>query len=162
MLLQTSRLLSTPNQNHSEDNLHVGNGKALPILHIGSSRFSAPNKNFSLNNILHVKFCHDNNVFFEFHSTFFVVKDKSTRTILLTGPSNEGLYSLSLPQFRSIPKVAFSAIRASPQVWHQQLAHPHCQLLQPIVSNEQNGLVERRHRHVVETGLTLLAQSSVP
>jgi len=29
-------------------------------------------------------------------------------------------------------------------------------------TSEQNGLVERRHRHVVETGLTLLSQSSVP
>ncbi|KAD6796180.1 hypothetical protein E3N88_07076 [Mikania micrantha] len=29
-------------------------------------------------------------------------------------------------------------------------------------TSEQNGMVERRHRHVVETGLTLLAQSNVP
>ncbi|KAD4585188.1 hypothetical protein E3N88_22789 [Mikania micrantha] len=29
-------------------------------------------------------------------------------------------------------------------------------------TSEQNGFVERRHRHVVETGLTLLAQSNVP
>ncbi|GKA16980.1 putative RNA-directed DNA polymerase [Tanacetum coccineum] len=29
-------------------------------------------------------------------------------------------------------------------------------------TSEQNGLVERRHRHVVETGLTLLSQSAVP
>ncbi|KAD3337848.1 hypothetical protein E3N88_33369 [Mikania micrantha] len=29
-------------------------------------------------------------------------------------------------------------------------------------TSEQNGIVERRHRHVVETGLTLLAQSHVP
>lgn len=27
---------------------------------------------------------------------------------------------------------------------------------------EQNGLVERRHRHIVETGMTLMAHSSVP
>ncbi|KAJ0733108.1 putative RNA-directed DNA polymerase [Helianthus annuus] len=29
-------------------------------------------------------------------------------------------------------------------------------------TSEQNGIVERRHRHVVETGLTLLAQSKLP
>ncbi|KAD2392953.1 hypothetical protein E3N88_39930 [Mikania micrantha] len=29
-------------------------------------------------------------------------------------------------------------------------------------TSEQNGIVERRHRHVVETGLALLAQSSLP
>ena len=32
--------------------------------------------------------------------------------------------------------------------------HPH--------THEQNGKVERKHRHVVETGLTLLAQASLP
>ena len=29
-------------------------------------------------------------------------------------------------------------------------------------TSEQNGIVERRHRHVVETGLSLLAQSHLP
>ncbi|KAK1436331.1 hypothetical protein QVD17_02110 [Tagetes erecta] len=35
-----------------------------------------------------------------------------------------------------------------------QLSCPH--------TSEQNGIVERRHRHVVETGLTLMAQSAIP
>ncbi|XP_076948605.1 uncharacterized protein LOC143620920 [Bidens hawaiensis] len=39
---------------HGDDSLHVGNGKGLPILHIGSTRFSSPAKTFDLNNILHV------------------------------------------------------------------------------------------------------------
>lgn len=29
-------------------------------------------------------------------------------------------------------------------------------------TSEQNGLIERKHRHVVETRLTLLAQASLP
>ncbi|KAD3336768.1 hypothetical protein E3N88_32287 [Mikania micrantha] len=67
---------------YGEDNLHVGNGKALPILYIGSTKLYSPSKTFSLNNILHVpaiktnllsvqQFCKDNNVFFEFHANFF-------------------------------------------------------------------------------------------
>lgn len=29
-------------------------------------------------------------------------------------------------------------------------------------THQQNGLVERKHQHIVETGLTLLAQSRLP
>ncbi|GJW34628.1 putative ribonuclease H-like domain-containing protein [Tanacetum coccineum] len=38
---------------NSDDALHVGNGKGLPILHIGSSKVYSPQKTFSLKNILH-------------------------------------------------------------------------------------------------------------
>ena len=93
---------------YGEDNLHVGNGKGLPILHIGSSHLSSPNKTFSFKYILHVpdikqnllyvqKFCLDNHMYFEFHSTLFVMKDKFTHTILLMSPNNGGLYSFRLP-----------------------------------------------------------------
>ncbi|XP_076890524.1 uncharacterized protein LOC143541637 [Bidens hawaiensis] len=93
---------------HGDDHLRVGNGNALPILHIGSSKLFSPNKTFHLNNVLHVpeikqhllsvqKFCEDNHVYFEFHATFFAVKDNSTHTTLLTGPSDDGLYSIKLP-----------------------------------------------------------------
>jgi hypothetical protein len=130
---------------HGGDNLHVGNGKGLPILHIGSTYLSSPTRTFTLNNILHVpdikqkllsvqKFCRDNSVYFEFHDSFFSVKDKSTHTILLTGPSNDGLYSFKLPSFQVIPKVAFSASRTSSDIWHQRLGHPHPQLLKSMLS----------------------------
>ena len=93
---------------NGHDTLHVGNGKGLPILHIGSSQLYSPYKTFHLSQMLHVpeikqnllsvqKFFHDNNVYFEFHTSFFVVKDEITHTILLTGPSSCGLYSFHLP-----------------------------------------------------------------
>ncbi|KAD4178088.1 hypothetical protein E3N88_26679 [Mikania micrantha] len=99
---------------HGGDNLHVGNGKGLPILHIGSSTFTSPNRTFRLTNILHVpqlkqnllsvqQFCRDNHVYFEFHDSFFAVKDKTTHNTLLTGPSNDGLYSLQFPRQQVIP-----------------------------------------------------------
>ena len=91
---------------HVHDNLHVCDGKGLPILHIGTSH--SPKKMFNLSKILHVpnitknllsvpQFCIDNHVFLEFHSTFVVLKNELTRTTLLTGPSKPCLYSLSLP-----------------------------------------------------------------
>ncbi|GJX79086.1 putative RNA-directed DNA polymerase [Tanacetum coccineum] len=131
---------------YGDDALHVGNGKGLPILHIGSSKVYSPQKTFSLKNILHVpeishnllfvqNFCHDNDVFFEFHTSYFVVKDESTHTTLLTGPSKHGLYTITLPQLKSINKVSFSAVRASPTIWHRRLGHPHQRLLHSMLSN---------------------------
>ncbi|GJR94174.1 integrase [Tanacetum coccineum] len=131
---------------YGDDALHVGNGKGLPILHIGSSKVYSPQKTFSLKNILRVleishnllsvqKFCHDNDVFFEFHTSYFVVKDESTHTTLLTGPSKHGLYTITLPQLKSINKVSFLAVRASPTIWHRRLGHPHQRLLHSMLSN---------------------------
>nr|GEY28459.1 hypothetical protein [Tanacetum cinerariifolium] len=82
---------------YGDEALYVGNGKGLHILHIGSSKVYSSQKTFSLKNILHVPeishnllsvqiFCHDNDVFFEFPTSYFVVKDESTHTTLLTGP----------------------------------------------------------------------------
>lgn len=62
-------------------------------------------RSLSLNSVLHVphlrasllsvqKFASDNDVFFEFHPHFFVVKDRRTNKILLSGPSKGGMYSL--------------------------------------------------------------------
>ncbi|GJU31950.1 nucleotide-binding alpha-beta plait domain-containing protein [Tanacetum coccineum] len=124
---------------YGDDALHVGNCKGLPILHIGSSKVYSPQKIFSLENILHVpeishnllfvhKFCHDNDVFFEFHTSYFIVKDESTHTTLLTALSKHGLYTITLPQLKSINKVSFSAVRASPTIWNRRLRHPHQRL----------------------------------
>ncbi|KAK1436332.1 hypothetical protein QVD17_02111 [Tagetes erecta] len=115
---------------YGNDSLHIGDGKGLPIFHIGSTKFYSPNKTLSISNTLHVpsirknllsvqQFCFDNNVYFEFHSSYFVVKDESTHTTLLTGPSDQGLYTLRLPHLQSIHKTSFSATRTSSDVWHQ-------------------------------------------
>ncbi|KAI3694504.1 hypothetical protein L1987_77470 [Smallanthus sonchifolius] len=129
---------------YGDDSLHVGNGTGLPILHIGSSHHYLPNKTFSLTNILHApqikrnllfvqRFCHDNNVYFEFHSNFFSVKDECTHNTLLTGPSEDVLYSITLPTALPVPKVAFSTSRASAATWHQRLGHPHHQIFNTML-----------------------------
>ncbi|KAJ0483795.1 putative RNA-directed DNA polymerase [Helianthus annuus] len=128
------------------ESLHVGDGNPLPICHIGSSKIYSPNKTLNLSNILHVpqikknllsvqQFCNENDVFFEFHSSFFVVKDESTRATLLTGPSDGGLYSLRLPQLKSLPHVSFTATKASSTIWHKRLGHPHARVFHSIVSS---------------------------
>ncbi|GJV44036.1 putative RNA-directed DNA polymerase [Tanacetum coccineum] len=64
-----------------------------------------------------------------------VGNDESTHTTLLTGPSKHGLYTITLPQLKSINKVSFSAVRASPTIWHRRLGHPHQRLLHSMLSN---------------------------
>ncbi|GAA0167911.1 transmembrane signal receptor [Lithospermum erythrorhizon] len=122
------------------DPLHVGNGTGLSINHVGSSNIYAPNHVFQLSDILHVpqitkpllsvqKFCHDNNVIFEFTDSSFLIKDKTSRKTLLTGPTNNGLYRLQ--------PIAISA-SASPATWHHRLGHPHSRVLQQILSRHSS------------------------
>lgn len=81
----------------------VGDGKHLPISHVGSKLLSTAHTNFKLNNVFHVpniaaKFisapnlCHDNNSFFEFHPYYYYIKDQKTRKVLLQGRLEKGLY----------------------------------------------------------------------
>ena len=68
--------------------LHVGNGQGLTIRHTGSSKLIFSRAAFMLKHLLHVphikknllsisQFTHDNNVYFEFHPSFFVCKGSS-------------------------------------------------------------------------------------
>jgi hypothetical protein len=77
----------------------------MPIKHIGQSTIHTPDRNLHIVNVLHVpstkknlvyvhKLTSDNNVFLEFHPNFFLVKDRDTKTTLLEGPCNKGMYPL--------------------------------------------------------------------
>lgn len=67
--------------------MQVTNGSGLPISDVGHSILTGDsNSCFHLNNVLHVprvskhlllvqKFAYDNSVFFEFHPSYFLVKD---------------------------------------------------------------------------------------
>ena len=81
----------------------MGNGKSLPIKHIGTTQLSTPTTSFRLNNVLHVpdisnnllsvhKFTNDTCTLMEFHLSLFRVKDLAKRRLLLQGLSQYGLY----------------------------------------------------------------------
>ena len=85
------------------DQIHVIDEAGLPIKSIGSTTLSTPANSFILNKLLHVphikknlisasQFTSDNNVYFEFHSSFFLVNDEATRRILLRGEPKYDLY----------------------------------------------------------------------
>ncbi|XP_019162233.1 PREDICTED: uncharacterized protein LOC109158795 [Ipomoea nil] len=102
------------------DVLRIGNSTGLSISSTGCATIPSVSKPLKLSNILHVpdlsisllsvhRFTTDNNVFFEFHPEYFVVKDRTTKVVLLKGPSSGGLYSLTVPQSH----LAFLSARAS-------------------------------------------------
>jgi histone deacetylase 1/2 len=113
------------------DNLHVGDGKGLPISHLGHTKIYTPHHSFTLSNVLHVpaitkpllsvqKFCLDNNVYFEFHPCVFYVKDLNTHEILLSGQSKDGLYALTKSFVTSVPRTYWSpCTSASADLWHR-------------------------------------------
>lgn len=116
----------------STDQIQIGNGKFLVISHIGSSQFLTSNKNFLLNDILHVpaisknllsvqQFAKDNNVFFEFHANHFLIKDCSSQMVL-TPCNHKGLYSMQPPSHSSYPWGLLGA-HVSLKDWHRHLGH---------------------------------------
>ncbi|KAK4272007.1 hypothetical protein QN277_020616 [Acacia crassicarpa] len=100
-------LRSNPYQ--GQDTVTISNGAHMSITHHGSSTLHTTSGNFLLSNVLHIpeitknllsvhQFCRDNNVFFEFHSGYFCVKDERTKQLLLQGPSLKHLYPVTTPQ----------------------------------------------------------------
>jgi hypothetical protein len=131
---------------HGSEQIRVGNGKSLPIKHIGTTQLSTPTTTFRLNNVLHVpdisnnllsvhKFTNDTNTFMEFHPSLFRVKDLASRRLLLQGPSKHGLYPFPpLSNKRSFFPRALIGERTSFTNWHSRLGHPAFKIVSSIIS----------------------------
>jgi hypothetical protein len=100
------------------EQIRVGNGQGLDILHSGLASLPIAKKIFSLKSLLHVpdiqknlisvnQFTRDNNVPIEFHPFDFHVKDLRTGTLLLKGSSKNGLYPWLSSSSISSPPTAF-------------------------------------------------------
>jgi histone deacetylase 1/2 len=123
--------LTVKEQYHGKDTVQTANGAGMCITHIGQSTIPTVSKSLHLKNIHHVpsvtrnllsvqRLTLDNNIFFEFHPWYFLIKDRDTREVLLRGGSSQGLYHLS----PSTVKQAFSSIKVSHDQWHSRLGHP--------------------------------------
>ena len=180
-LTADSTNLMTQTEFFGTDKVHIGDGKGLSIKHIGQSSFPSPyvSKILSLNNLLHVpkitknllsvsQFCLDNNVFFEFHSRFCLVKDQDSKIVVLKGTLNNGLYvfdsnqitlnnaapshsqsrSSSMPRSFTVPvknTVSFPVVNktalvhdARPvdvfELWHRRLGHPSQKIVNSVLT----------------------------
>jgi hypothetical protein len=134
---------------HGQEQIRVGNGKSIPIKHIGTTQLLSPNLSFQLNDVLHVpqisqnllsiqKFTADTNTFVELHPKFFNVKDQATRRTVLHGPSRHGLYpfpfSIKHYQSNKSSPTAFVGERVSHPQWHSRLGHPALRTVSRIIS----------------------------
>jgi len=126
------------NYNGTED-VKLGNGSGTPIAHIGSATYITPYNNIviHLNQLLHVpnmtknlisvsKFAKDNNVFFEFYSDYFLVKQQDTNRIILQGKLKYGLYVF--PPFThklkpTVCNISVNFVCSKFQPWHNRLGH---------------------------------------
>jgi hypothetical protein len=128
---------------HGGEQFQVGNGAGLQILHTGHSTINSDHRPLTLRNILHVpdisknllsvqKFSRDNDVFFEFHPSYFSIKDRWTRRRLLEGRCKGGLYPIPFSDDR-ILKHALISRPISRDDWHARLGHPSSQVVHSIL-----------------------------
>ncbi|KAG8493268.1 hypothetical protein CXB51_010719 [Gossypium anomalum] len=119
--------------------LLMGDGTPAQIVSLGSRNLSTPLKLLRLSNVLCVpsirknllsvsQFAKDNEVFFEFHPTYCVIKDIKTKDTLLKGHIRDGLYHF--PVSAVDPFVAHVKLQNKPvdcpvfALWHSRLGHP--------------------------------------
>ncbi|XP_019185902.1 PREDICTED: uncharacterized protein LOC109180671 [Ipomoea nil] len=135
--------LSTSEEYTNNETLRIGDGMCMSISRVGHDIFDTLSRSFKMSNILHVPglsasllsvqcFASDNQVFFKFHPSFFVVKDIATKAVLFQGNSSGGLYSL--PVSHHTPSLFLSA-QASASVRHNHLGHPHQRVLSRVMQS---------------------------
>jgi hypothetical protein len=128
---------------HGNDQVQVGNGSSLRIMHVGHSSINTAARPLVLRNTLHVpeitkhllsvhKFSRDNDVFFEYHPWHFSIKDRQSRKSLLDGRCESGLYPIKA-QDLPVLKHALATRSISYSQRHARLGHPSTQVVWSIL-----------------------------
>lgn len=137
--------VSQPYDGH--ETVGVGNGADLSIIRTGHTSIKTPSSNFLLRDIAYCpdasahllsiyKFCVDNDVTFELTSSNFSMKDNCTGAILMTGPSEKGLYPINVSQLSRSKLQCLTmtvGVKATPPIWHLRLGHPSDSVLQRVL-----------------------------
>ncbi|KAI4312338.1 hypothetical protein MLD38_037155 [Melastoma candidum] len=136
-----------------ESSIMIGNGTQMRIANIGNTSLFSTSTPLSLHlkHVLHLpslsqrlisisQLCRDNNVFVEFHSDMFSVKDKRTAKSLLQGPALNGLYQFPTPLPNSVhflpsfSNISLTKVTEEDQLlWHHRLGHPGKEILHKVV-----------------------------
>jgi len=136
---------------NGRDDIMIGDGTRLPIIHTGSTSLLHSNKEFSLTDVLCVpniiknlisisKFYISNNASIEFLPFPFLVKDLHTGATLLKGKAKDVVYEWP----PSAPLIAFFSIKTTSFNWHHRLGHPALPILKHIISKHALDLASSR------------------
>jgi hypothetical protein len=101
-------------------------------LHTESCLLKTDTRPLALNSVIHVpeisrhflsvhKLSRDNNVFFEFHPWYFLIKDWKTQNLLLEGKCESGIYPFKPSDVEFLHQV-FVSYSARPD--HARFGHP--------------------------------------
>ncbi|KAE8726643.1 hypothetical protein F3Y22_tig00006570pilonHSYRG00103 [Hibiscus syriacus] len=148
--------LSFHSSYQGSDDVMIDDKSTLHITHTGSTTIHTYSRTFSLQN----------------------VKDLNTGAILLMGEPKDGVYEwpTTSPLVSSPPLLAFSSVKTTSSEWCSRLdnggeyqaldrflsTNGISHLTTPPHTPKHNGFSERRHRHIVEIGLSLLTHASMP
>ncbi|KAG4192955.1 hypothetical protein ERO13_A07G189950v2 [Gossypium hirsutum] len=142
---------STPYSGNSS--LLMGDGTPTNISYVGNSNLHTNSKVLHLSNVLCVptiwknlmsvfKFAKDNNVFFEFHLSYCMVKDILTLEPLLRGHTRDGLYYFSKASFDSSSSDPSALTTSLPSpcdgddmftLWHRRLGHLSASIVKNVI-----------------------------
>ncbi|KAI5314222.1 hypothetical protein L3X38_043398 [Prunus dulcis] len=123
----------------TEENVTVGNGEGLNILHIGTSNLSCATSRLTMPSVFHVpqlkanllsvhQLCKDNKCYIVFDVSGFLIQDKVTHQVLLKGNSDHGLYPIPLLPQSTISLIsslhkAYIGQQIKSSLWHHRLGH---------------------------------------
>ncbi|TQE09538.1 hypothetical protein C1H46_004886 [Malus baccata] len=154
--------LQNPESYSGPEQVYIGDGKGLPIFHLGSSRVTTNTHCFDLKNVLHVpalkqdllsanKFILDNQCSVHLYAFHFLVKDLSSENVLFNRLVRDGFY----PFHTTIPSTgtqhAFAATsKASQDIWHQRLGHPSSRIMNKIASTSCISFTGSSHQYVFQ------------
>ncbi|XP_004301682.1 PREDICTED: uncharacterized protein LOC101303134 [Fragaria vesca subsp. vesca] len=165
---------------------HIGNTQITPAAHTFDLHNVLHVPSLVVNLLSFNKLCRDNHCYIIMDDVDIMMQDKASRKTLYEGKTNaDGLYLFKSPRFSksSLPSVsatatAFVGSSISSSLWHKRLGHPTSNVASKMLSlsnikcivhyitcpytPQQNGVAERKNRHLVETCITLLTAASLP
>jgi hypothetical protein len=127
----------------TKEKIQTASGSSMGIDYIGNSILHTPTHDLCLNKVLHIpitqknlvsihRLTTDNLIFIEYHSRYFLIKDRVTRKVLLQGRCRGGIYPWSSLECSS-SKCVFLAAKPSVIRWHDRLGHPSMRVIDRIV-----------------------------